>query len=172
MGYSGFNNYNSYGGYGKGFGGGPQFSERDLMKQELLNKTRICRHWQVGMEREPYLTADECMQKYCPHKDRCFFAHGEHELRVLPARGQGLASSGMMPGQPQGGGPLTLEQRAMVTQQETVCLCLKPYSKVNLWPICSIADLNPQAAARLGASKGIPPRHVVRPGEASGPPGP
>ena len=73
------------------------------MKQELLNKTRICRHWQVGMEREPYLTADECMQKYCPHKDRCFFAHGEHELRVLPARGQGLASSGMMPGQPQGG---------------------------------------------------------------------
>lgn len=50
----------------------PGFSERELAKQELLFKTRMCRHWE--------LTGS------CYHGRNCFFAHGASELKTRPGR--------------------------------------------------------------------------------------
>jgi hypothetical protein len=44
-----------------------------------------------------------CKEKNCPYKDRCSFAHGEHELRLIVGPG-GMGSGGsppMMPPPPQ-----------------------------------------------------------------------
>ena len=43
-------------------------TERETYKQELLNKTRLCRHYAQG--------------GICPNGANCMFAHGEAELRV------------------------------------------------------------------------------------------
>ena len=70
--------YSRFGGGGDRFGGGeagrfrPAPTERETMKQELLNKTRLCRNYQLTGE--------------CYHGNNCFFAHGESELKTRPGR--------------------------------------------------------------------------------------
>ena len=48
-------------------------TERELFKAELIYKTRMCREFQRFGR--------------CPRAKECQYAHGEEEMRRLPARG-------------------------------------------------------------------------------------
>ncbi|KAK9904032.1 hypothetical protein WJX75_003065 [Coccomyxa subellipsoidea] len=71
---------------GEGFDAGAEYAEqRKGFRGNAENaKTKLCMRWKNG---------------HCRFGERCNFAHGEEELRKLPARGNGFQGAGPYGGQ-------------------------------------------------------------------------